>query len=255
MNRGNIKGAVMPVISYASGKGGSCKTTSVLSVGVELAMKGGQVAVMDCDPNQHAAKFYKLFRKVQAPTGDSKRNKNAPVELSGGGSFHILPDVTEKNFASALREAQGAAAFVLLDLPGVDSKLNLIAQLNSDLVVIPLQPSRMDLDDAFRAADDVDHASTPNRYVESRFLLARWPVLGETRTTKHVRKQLEKRGDRNRSFSVPLFERTIFKEMTFSGKTPGMIDPDSNAAMNISAMTTELLQTLDDMNNRHEAVA
>jgi hypothetical protein len=34
-----------------------------------------------------------------------------------------------------------------------------------------------------------------------------------------------------------------------------MIDPGSNAAMNISAMTTELLQTLDDMNNRHEAVA
>jgi chromosome partitioning protein len=245
----------MPVISYASGKGGSCKTTSVLSVGVELAMKSGQVVVLDCDPNQHAAKFYKLYRKVQAPAAESKRDKKAPVELPGGGFFHVIPDVTEKNFASALREAQDMGAFVLLDLPGVDSKLNLIAQLNSDLVVIPLQPSRMDLDDAFRAADDVNHASTPGKYVESRFLLARWPVLGETRTTKHVRKQLEKRADRNRSFSVPLFERTVFKEMTFSGKTPGMVDPDSNAAMNISAMTTELLQTLDTMNDTREAVA
>jgi len=42
----------MPVISFANPKGGTGKSTSALILALELAHRGGKVALIDCDPNQ-----------------------------------------------------------------------------------------------------------------------------------------------------------------------------------------------------------
>ena len=45
----------MPVISFANPKGGTGKSTSALILALELAHRGGKVALVDCDPNQVTA--------------------------------------------------------------------------------------------------------------------------------------------------------------------------------------------------------
>ena len=45
----------MPVISFANPKGGTGKSTSALILALELAHRGGKVALVDCDPNQTTA--------------------------------------------------------------------------------------------------------------------------------------------------------------------------------------------------------
>lgn len=45
------------VLSIASAKGGCSKTTLTVGIGVELALDGYIVVVLDADLNQHATKF------------------------------------------------------------------------------------------------------------------------------------------------------------------------------------------------------
>ena len=45
----------MPVISFANPKGGTGKSTAALILALELAHRGGKVALVDCDPNQTTA--------------------------------------------------------------------------------------------------------------------------------------------------------------------------------------------------------
>ena len=45
------------VVSIASAKGGCSKTTLAVGIGVELALDGYTVVVLDADLNQHAIKL------------------------------------------------------------------------------------------------------------------------------------------------------------------------------------------------------
>ena len=56
---------VPAVISLASAKGGCAKTTTALALGLELALDGARVAVLDADPNQHAAEFGATFARTK----------------------------------------------------------------------------------------------------------------------------------------------------------------------------------------------
>jgi chromosome partitioning protein len=45
-------------------------------------------------------------------------------------------------------------------------------------------------------------------------------------------------------FTAALMERTAFREMHLTGRTPRQTDPKSSATANVAAITTELLDNL-----------
>lgn len=121
----------MPVISFVSPKGGVGKTTSALLLATELAEQGARVTVIDADPNLPIAKWSKL--------------PGVPDNMD------VVADVGEATIVDAIDEARSRSPFVVVDLEGAASSRVTHAVSMSDLVLIPIQASVLDADQAARA--------------------------------------------------------------------------------------------------------
>jgi chromosome partitioning protein len=209
------------IIAFASSKGGPGKTTCAICLGTELALAGHKVALIDADPNQHLQAWGSL--------GAHER-----VDVVGG--------VTEESILERIREAAAGSDFVLVDLEGTANNALTYAVSKADLVIVPAQPSRMDLQEAYRAAALVERAGeVVERAIPYRILLSKMPVLA-TRAAKHAREQLVQSGIP--VFDTEILERTAFREMSFHGQSPSEVAPDSNAALNVRAFADEVIGCL-----------
>jgi chromosome partitioning protein len=227
LRRASIGGDGMPIIALASVKGGAGKTSATLALAADLASDGARVEVLDADPNGHASR---VGAKV------ASRLETAQLRVTGG--------VNEANILVEIRRAKGAADWVFIDLPGVSSKLTLLGLTRADLVVIPCQPSEMDIHDAIATLDNVRQASeAADRDILSRLLLSRWPVTIESRAARETRRRLAK-VEGAVLLNTPLMERTAIRELTFNGYVPRLADPDGNAAANIHTLALELAEVL-----------
>jgi chromosome partitioning protein len=210
------------VIAFASSKGGPGKTTTAIALGVEFALAGHTVTFLDADPNGHLEAWGRLQERP---------------------GVRVVGSVTEENILEEIRNAVERSAFVLVDLEGTANNALTYAVSRADLVVVPAQPSRMDLHEAFRAAALVNRAATVvERPIPYRVLLSRMPVL-PTRAARHVREQIEREG--LPAFRTELLERTAFREMSFHGQSPSEVEPASNAAANVQALAREVIELLD----------
>lgn len=212
----------MATLSIASAKGGCGKTTVAILLGAELALEGYKVALLDCDLNQHASAF------------------GAKAKISG---LTIVPDVTDTNVLSALKNAEAGQDVVLIDLPGGSSTLALKALQRSHFVLVPTQASLPDVRDAMKTIAQIDDAQDLARAPIARAMVwTRFLPGFESKSARHVRESLEAQGAR--ILKSALMERTAFREIHITGQVPRQVDPASGAAANISALTVEVLDQL-----------
>ena len=213
----------MATISIASAKGGCGKTTVALLVGTELALDGYRVTLLDSDLNQHASAFGK---KANIP------------------GFGVVPSIDESNVLSELRKAEAENDVVLIDLPGGSSTLALKALQRSNFVLIPCQASLPDVRDAVKTVAQIDDAQDLARSRIARALIWTRLLPGfESRSARHIRESVE--GKELPVFSAALMERAAFRELHLTGRTPRQADPRSSAAVNVTAITGELLTNLE----------
>lgn len=214
-----------PILSIASIKGGVGKTTLAVGLGTDLALDGYRVTLIDCDNNQHATAF---ARKADVPR------------------FQVTGDMTEENLLGQIKKSALASDLIILDLPGVTSRLVMMGLAKSTFVLIPCQPSLLDVRDAIRTEQQVsDAAELSGREIGRAIIWTRVSSGFETRVSKAVRETLE--GRKLPLMSSVLMERTAFREMFLTGKPPR--DPDASgslsaAANNLRAIGGELLERL-----------
>ena len=216
------------ILSIASAKGGVGKTTLAVGIGTDLALEGYRVTLIDCDANQHAVAF---ARKANVPR------------------FRVIGDMTEDNLLSQLRTAATDADLIILDLPGVTSRLVMMGLAKSSFVLIPCQPSLLDVRDAIRTEQQVsDAADLSGRSIDRAVIWSRVTSGFETRVSKTVRETLESRD--MPLMTTVLLERTAFREMFLTGQPPRAHDsPEklSPAATNLRTIGTELLDRLAEL--------
>lgn len=138
-----------PIIAFSSSKGGSGKTTSVVSLAGALAAKGRSVLVVDLHPSADASRWLQVTLASKGAL--SVLYDSAPlhecVQASPFDRIDVLrPGIppfgqADMRPTTTLKEAVASAAstwdFILIDTPSADERLRDIALDGASHVVVP----------------------------------------------------------------------------------------------------------------------
>lgn len=218
----------MPVISFASSKGGAGKTTSAIILGTELA-EGTSVIMIDADPAQRLNRWSTL-----API-----RKSLEVISSGG----------ERSIQSEIDDAKSRAAFVLIDLEGSASRLTSFAISESDFVIIPSGEEQQDADAAIDTLAEIAMESRARRRtIPAAILLARTSAAVKSRLEKHIHSELRRAGQ---VFDTELHRRTAFSSLHNAGGGLRQLDRSEvngvdKAIANAQSFASEVIEFLEE---------
>ena len=130
----------MKVISFISQKGGVGKTTLAIHLAVAFAGDGMNVAIIDLDPQASSAEW-KDFRADEMPgviAIPSSRLTKVLQDLERSGADVVILDTAPHSEGTALDAARAA-----------------------DLILVPVQPSIMDLRAMRKTTDLLKHVKKP----------------------------------------------------------------------------------------------
>ena len=191
----------MPVIVFASSKGGAGKTTACILLACELARQGIKsdikISLLDADPNQHTAAWAKLNGRPN--------------------NIRLFDEVTEESILDTIEDAKTKSSFVLVDLEGVASNSVTYAISQADLVIIPCQASQNDAKEAVKTVKNIrNSARIIGREIPYVVLFGRVNAAIFTKNAKHLCAELESGGVE--LLKVSLIEREAFKSIfSFGG--------------------------------------
>lgn len=120
----------MAIISFFNSKGGVGKSTTALIVAQVLAHHGRHVCLIDADPNQPQLAWKNI---------DPERVPD---------TLNIIGNVTENDILDVLDKVDTKNTTAIVDLEGSSNMSAMAALSRSDLVVIPIQGSQMDANQA-----------------------------------------------------------------------------------------------------------
>ncbi len=229
------EGTKMPVISFASSKGGAGKTTSAIVLATELA-QGTNVALIDADPAGRLTRWSKL---ASIPAG-----------------IEVIPSGGERAIQDEIASARSRATFVLIDLEGSASRLTSFAVSESDLVIVPAGDEQQDADEAVETLAQIAmEGRARRRAIPAAVLFARTNAAVKSKLEKHINSEL--RGA-TRVFETELHRRTAFSSLHNAGGGLRQLDPKEvngidKAIANAQALAAEVIDILEE--TRHAAVA
>ena len=218
----------MPVIVFASPKGGVGKSTSAVLLGVELALKGAAVSIIDADPNK--------------PVSDWAKRPGRPPDLA------VLADVTEDTVIDEIEAAASRTPFVIVDLEGTASMMVAYAISRADLVIIPTQGSQLDAAQATRAIKLIRQQEKAfGRQIPYAILFTRTSAAIRPRTLQYIQDEFRRHGVP--AFDTHIHERDAFRGMFSFGGTlealnPGQVSNLEAAIANARAFAGEVVGML-----------
>lgn len=118
----------MPVIVFASSKGGAGKTTCCMVLASELARNKARFVLIDADPNQHLAEWGRAV-----------------------GAYKVIAS-NQSTILDDIQMAEKEAPFVIVDLEGTANIAMSYAISMADLVIVPCKPSDLDGKEAIKIA-------------------------------------------------------------------------------------------------------
>jgi chromosome partitioning protein len=218
----------MPVICFASSKGGVGKSTSAVLLAGEIARKGAGVVIIDADPNRPVAAWARRAGKPE--------------------SLEVVSSATE---ATIIDEIEGAATrvpFVVVDLEGTASMTVAYAVSRADLVVIPCQGSQLDAAEAAKAIKLIRQQERAfGRTIPHAVLFTRTSAAIRPRTLQHIRGEFATHGVP--AFDTQMHEREAFRAVFSFGGTidslnSGQVSGLDGAVANVRAFATEVVTKL-----------
>lgn len=221
----------MPVISFASSKGGAGKTTSAIILGTEIAL-GASVIMIDADPAKRLLRWSTLTSPPQ--------------------NLQVIGSDGERTIQAEIDQAKSRAAFVLIDLEGSASRLTSFAIAESDLVIIPSGEEQQDADAAIDTLAEIAMESRARRMdIPAVILLARTAAAVKSKLEKHIHAELQRTG---RVLKTELHRRTAFSSLHNAGGGLRQLDSEEvsgieKAIVNAQAFAAEVIQILEETQN------
>jgi cellulose biosynthesis protein BcsQ len=141
----------------------------------------------------------------------------------------------------------GGADFVIIDLPGMRGMVQVFAFGLSDLIIIPTQTSRSDVEQALGLVHMIERNRKTIQNAKVRLLFTRINPNYTMGVDVHAFRQVVEHGAP--VMNTKLYERKHFKEMTYTGLLPNTTGPkvtrsDREAVTNINDIVAEVLSVL-----------
>ena len=229
----------MPVIAFASPKGGCGKTTAALLLATELAQKGLGVTVIDADPETYIDSWSKLPDKPE--------------------KLHVMKSPTEESIIDDIHKASAQSPFVIIDLEGTANMLVAYAISQSDLVIIPLQPSNLDAKGAAKAIQLVKQQEKAfRRKIPHAILFTRTKAAIKTRSFADIHEQLVRANIT--LFQTQLMEREVYRSLfSFGGTLESLAANDvyklNDAIINARSFAGEVYDMVKKSKSQHKQTA
>jgi chromosome partitioning protein len=209
------KGPGVHIVSVIGSKGGNGKSSTTLGLAVAGSSKGHDVCIIDLDPQGTAAKW------------SERRGNDHPAVTS----------CPVPALSAVLKEAEKQGArLCILDSPGKSNDVSVAAAKVADLVLLPIAPTLLDIEQLAQAQEILTLAGGPAAIV----VLNRAPVQG--------RRHVEARAAViDLGFTVcphVVFARAAHSDALNLGQTATEFSPDSKAAeemMKLYAYVTNAL--------------
>ena len=199
--------------SAVSGKGGAGKTTTVILTAGEFALQGRRVLLIDADPRQNLAEWWKRC----------EAKGNLPESI---GLMSALRQNSIEQIMSSQAKKYDA---VLIDAPGVDSVVMDTIIDHSDIVITPIQPAQDEIKAAGEAAETIAARIDQNqRLITQAVVRTRITIvnrhLEEYRIIRPFVANLNHHGYNTTLLETELMERNCYREIRSGLGTMQMLE-------------------------------
>ncbi len=217
----------MPVITMLSPKGGVGKTTTALILATTIADQGGDVIMIDADPNFPIARWVAL--------GGTPAN------------IEVIQEIDEDEIIATIDSARKRAPIVIVDLEGRASARATNALMLSNLVLVPIQGSAIDAAEASRAFRSVRSAATAReRLLPHAAVLTRTPA-SDRLWSKHLRGVVQSLNDAGIPIvKTALAERGAYRDLfslggTLAGMDEAVVSSLAQARINANNFVADVI--------------
>ena len=215
----------MPVVTVASPKGGSGKSTASVILGTELAHAGAEVVILDCDPN----------RSITIWAGRTR----PPPRIA------VRSNVGESEIVRTIKQEDADGRIVVVDLEGVASRLVSRAISQADLVLTPMRATTLDATIGVRALALIEEEEEAlGRAIRHAIVFTMTRAI---RSKQHTAIELSLKGQGVDIIMPPLMERAAFSALFEFGGDLRTMPPQGNmesAAENAAAFAQAIYDRL-----------
>ncbi|MGM0560335.1 MAG: ParA family partition ATPase [Pseudomonadota bacterium] len=205
------------IITVAQQKGGAGKTTLAAHLAVALTAAKHKVAVVDIDPQQSLTFWYK---QRQALLGDA-------------GAGLLVSQINGWRLRNEVQKLAEDHDVVLIDSPPHAETEARIAVRSADLVVVPVQPSPMDIWATRPTLELAKGEGTAALAVLNR-------VPPRARLTEEMLTALKELGAEVAKTKVG--NRVVFASALSEGRAVGEVQPKGKAAQEMASLSREILR-------------
>jgi len=186
------------VIAAINGKGGAGKTTALMNIAGEYALRGRHVAMIDMDARNNLMKWWT----------DSQEKDSQPEGIE------VYSHKTARGLERWMEESAAAFDHVLIDTPGEDTSIVDPVIASADLVISPIQPSKREV---LGAIDSFENVLRVNEALGKacRHGVLRTRITVTVRHTELYRKIRPIIEDKVGTylFRTEVFERNVYKDI------------------------------------------
>ena len=210
------------IVLLGNSKGGVGKSTLAINLAVHQASEGLDVAIVDTDRQGSVA----AWSAVRDEEGITPR---IPCVQIFGKVHRELEDL-EKRYG-----------FLIVDAGGRDSAELRTAMGTADILLMPLQPSQVDVWETEDIVEVLDQARSLNPYIRARAVLNRCPTHPLVRETRESRSYLEAAGIE--LADVVIRDRISFRRSFGEGRGVSELEPlDQKSMLELRALWKEVLR-------------
>lgn len=207
------------IVALLNQKGGVGKTTLATHLAGELARAGGNVVVIDADPQNSALDWSQRRSEAQRPR-----------------LFGVL-GLTRETLHLEAPEIARRVDHVIIDGPPRVTALARSALLAADVALIPVQPSPYDIWASMEMVSLVNEARVYRPSLRVAFVINRHvvgTVIGREARTALVDQRVP-------ALDTEIHQRIVFAESVASGRLAFELEPVGSAASEIAALAAEVI--------------